>query len=177
MPNWCNNIVTLKHKDPALIKRVQDCVEKGLFNEFVPMPQQLHDTPHSTATPQDVYAKNKAEFGYETWYDWSLDNWGTKWDACEVDVLEQTDNSIRLAFDTAWSPPIPFFEAMYEQGFEVEAYYSEPGMCFCGSFEDGIEETIEYNATSLKMLKKTCPALFIEMFTLDDWFEEEEEAE
>ena len=109
MPNWCNNIVTLKHKDPALIKRIAEEGEKGLFNLFVPMPEQLRNTEKSTATPDEVYQKNIEQFGYASWYEWAHDNWGTKWDACEVDVLEQTDNSIKLTFDTAWSPPIPFF--------------------------------------------------------------------
>lgn len=174
MPNWCNNIVTLKHKDPALIKRIAEEGEKGLFNLFVPMPEQLRNTEKSTATPDEVYQKNIEQFGYASWYEWAHDNWGTKWDACDVNITEQSENSIDLCFDTAWSPPIPFFEAMYEQGFEVEAYYSEPGMCFCGTYQDGSDHYVEYNATSLKALRLSCPAEFIEMFSLDDWFEEEE---
>jgi hypothetical protein len=41
------------------------------------------------------------EFGHNNWYDWKLDNWGTKWNA--YDQYTSGDNVI--SFDTAWSTP------------------------------------------------------------------------
>jgi len=58
------------------------------------------------------------------WNTWNPDNWGTKWDAYEVEVdsdlgvLDQlarvgTDSTVAsVAFQTAWSPPFPVFEKM-----------------------------------------------------------------
>lgn len=37
------------------------------------------------------------------WYDWNITNWGTKWDATEVEVAEIEDG-LRYSFQTAWSP-------------------------------------------------------------------------
>ncbi len=45
MPNWCDNNVTLKHKDSAMIKRAYDAFGRNEFlNEFIPVPQDLLNT-------------------------------------------------------------------------------------------------------------------------------------
>ena len=45
MPNWCNNSVVLKHKDPAMIERARTAFNgEGLLQEFIPVPQDLRDT-------------------------------------------------------------------------------------------------------------------------------------
>jgi hypothetical protein len=59
----------------------------------------------------------REKYGFDDWYDWSVANWGSKWNACESDVLDTTveealaDNketaSAELRFDTAWSWPEP----------------------------------------------------------------------
>ncbi len=77
MPNWCNNIVTLTHEDPAQIKRVVDSLQVGLFNEFIPMPDQLRNTEMSTATPEEVYEKNVQDCGYPSWYEFAIAEWDT----------------------------------------------------------------------------------------------------
>ena len=47
---------------------------------------------------------NIKRYGERDWYDWSIKNWGTKWNAgatvVDSDVIE---------FQTAWSTPIPVF--------------------------------------------------------------------
>ena len=48
---------------------------------------------------------NKQKYGYKDWYDWSVANWGTKWDACECSA-EIADDSVSIFFDTAWSSPV-----------------------------------------------------------------------
>lgn len=62
-----------------------------------------------------VYASNLAEHGVKNWYDWSVANWGTKWDACDVQELDTADELWRLQLCTAWSPAEPVLEAMSEQ--------------------------------------------------------------
>ena len=48
----------------------------------------------------------------QSWYNWNIDNWGTKWDAYDVYVdLE----GCHASFTTAWSPPTPVFEAIIKQ--------------------------------------------------------------
>ena len=45
---------------------------------------------------------NVQRYGWKDWYDWSIDNWGTKWNACEGMVDEE--NQV-IEFETAWSMP------------------------------------------------------------------------
>jgi hypothetical protein len=53
-------------------------------------------------------------FRGNSWYDWNVRNWGTKWDVAvndndkypDTELYEDTDNSLGYKFNTAWSPPI-----------------------------------------------------------------------
>jgi len=48
--------------------------------------------------------KNYIDFGYATWYKWSIANWGTKWNAYSQNDKRNTEDTIY--FQTAWSSPI-----------------------------------------------------------------------
>ena len=48
-------------------------------------------------------------FGYPTWYEWRIQNWGTKWNASSVEILDG-----RLSFLTAWNAPKPVIEKLSE---------------------------------------------------------------
>jgi hypothetical protein len=71
------------------------------------------------------------------------DKWGTKWNASDCDLKDDTD-SITIWFETAWSPPIPIMEALTKKytalSFTLE--YSEGGVGFRGIFEGRQGEAI-----------------------------------
>ena len=49
------------------------------------------------------------ETGYTNWYDWSLSNWGVKWDASALRVKELSDfNTVIYTFDSPWDTPEHF---------------------------------------------------------------------
>ena len=52
---------------------------------------------------------NKKKYGSTDWYSWCVNNWGTKWNAMDVSVGNNT-----IEFDTAWSAPIPVIEKLAE---------------------------------------------------------------
>lgn len=58
-------------------------------------------------------AKNISEFGFPTWHEWSIKNWGTQWDASSTQ-LTQHGNMLIFEFKTAWSAPTPIFEYIAE---------------------------------------------------------------
>ena len=58
----------------------------------------------------DAVAKNLAEYGYPTWYNWSLANWGVKWDASSPELTKRGEKNLIFEFSTPWAPPIPVFE-------------------------------------------------------------------
>jgi len=44
-----------------------------------------------------------AKCGYNNWYSWSYDHWGTKWNAYSQSIKDDQC----IIFDTAWSTPYP----------------------------------------------------------------------
>lgn len=161
MPNWCSNVVTFTHKDEAKIQRVIEACKTGLFNAFMPCPPSLRDTiagwsgdPEKQAENERKEKENLANHGHRNWYDWQCAMWGTKWDVynnekrqdIDIEYLGPTERAkspiaepayqVWLRFETAWSPPISFYEHMADaEGFHINAYYYEPGVGFCGHVE------------------------------------------
>jgi hypothetical protein len=146
MPNWCNNGITLRHKDPAMIDRVMNSKD-GLLMEFLPTPQELVDTvagfpgEDQRAAHEAQMKSNIEKYGYKDWYDWNVANWGTKWDFELENVDREDANTVHGSFDSAWAPPVHAYEKLCAMGFEIEAYYYEPGMCFCGKWTGNEDES------------------------------------
>ena len=77
-------------------------------------------------------------------YNWRWDNWGTKWDVCDVylrsDLTWSEDNSTG-DFDftcwTPWGPPVPVWDKLLGLGIKVHAYYQDEGCMFEGKYIDG----------------------------------------
>lgn len=59
-----------------------------------------------------VYLENKEKYGYADWYGWCCDNWGTKWNACDAYIPEESETTLIYEFDTAWSEPVPVLKAL-----------------------------------------------------------------
>lgn len=59
----------------------------------------------------NAYINNIIDYGYPTWYDWSIEKWGTKWGAMENKIVKGK-NYIKFYFETAWSTPFPIFEEL-----------------------------------------------------------------
>lgn len=107
------------------------------------------------------YAKralnNIKQHGAMDWYDWSIRNWGTKWNACHTFYDENTPNVIH--FDTAWNDVrglIAFLSRKFpENQFEYQFAEEQIGLytgsvCFKNGeilygafFEDGSKEAYE----------------------------------
>ena len=154
MPNWCNNYLVLEHDDPEMINRAKRAYAEGkLLAEFVPVPDDLHivagcvgakDSPEQ----KDLEAQeevNVAKHGYANWYDYCVNECGTKWDVGGEDMLtEDGPNALRMSFDSAWAPPIAAMEKFQDLGFRVKLIYWESGMCFCGIFDENGDDYMDY---------------------------------
>jgi len=159
MPNWCNNNVTI-YGPIEKVKAIQSAYEKGEFC------QHIHPNP-------------KGEWEY----DWSVSNWGTKWDVGDSDSIEYTEvapnrASLDLFFDSAWAPPIGVYAKLIEdEDMDCGAYYYEPGMGFCGAWSNGSDEYYDIPEHSTKT-REEIPEAIDEMFgiseTQEEWENEEE---
>jgi len=153
MPNWCYNTVELTHEDPTMIARAKSAfLDKGLLNEFVPIPEELKITAGylgegaEQAALEAQEASNLEKHGYRNWYDYCVNEWGTKWDVTGQEVND-IPNGVMLSFDSAWAPPTGAYDKLLDLGFEVRAMYYEPGMGFCGVWDNGQDD--EYSLGGL----------------------------
>ena len=189
MPNWCNNSLELQHDDPKMIERAINAINSDrFFSEFAPCPQALSETTsgfYGEGTPEQIELQRKQKeniinHGYSDWYSWSNANWGTKWEACEAHEVKHSDNFIFVSFDTAWSPPIPFYEKLQDLGFIVKGYYYEGGMGYCGVWDDGDDDYHEIDGKS-DWVMDNIPSDIDLMFCISEnmaiWEEEEKECE
>jgi len=182
MPNWCNNVLEISHVSKDMMARVIKSAEAkgdepGLLGEFFPCPKELQivagfvgpkGSPEQDALElqEDLNIK---KFGYKNWYDWQVNEWGTKWDICEPTIDVQDDGyQATLSFDTAWAPPVQAYAKLEELGFTIKAYYYEPGMCFAGIYEDGHDDCIEYSSMDSSQVAESFPKELDEMFCISE---------
>lgn len=54
------------------------------------------------------YFNNIVNYNFADWYDWRIENWGTKWNVDDdVDVsYNENDDEYKISFNTAWSAPV-----------------------------------------------------------------------
>ena len=56
------------------------------------------------------------QYGTAKWYDWCVKNWGTKWNAYDVEyklkAVDELHNEITYKFMTAWMEPRPIMKAL-----------------------------------------------------------------
>lgn len=185
MPNWCNNNLTLTHKDPAMIKRAYDALERGEFlQEFVPVPEQLKIVAGCVGDPDEQKkleadtARNVAELGYGNWYDYCCGEWGTKWDVGEQGCsdIHPDGTMLHTYFDSAWAPPTRAYDKLVELGFGVEAMYYEGGMAYAGSYGENGDEEINLEGMSADRVEQEYPELD-ECFGISESMREYEEPE
>ena len=187
MPNWCSNVINISHPDKAKIDAIEAAAradsDKGILATVLPCPEELNDndlTTWSHGPEQEAREKKKAElkakYGYESWYDWNIAHWGTKWDLCEPHVERIDDNTITITCETAWSPPIAAYESMQAEGYYVQGFYYEGGMCFAGVWEDGTDDCYQEWGDS-QGAKATLPQEVDEMFNISESQAEYEEEE
>ena len=155
MPNWCENSVTIfgtKEKIAqirSVIKNYNQGDKVGFLGYCVPEPDYTV-TPVAKTYPEisAVYAnseeekekaiKNEPTIREDSWWDWRVQNWGTKWEV-DIECMSDDDDFISLSFVSAWSPPIEAYCTLlnHPEIIGVRANYYEPGCNFVGIFVDG----------------------------------------
>ena len=130
MPNHTINIVSIEtntnvqEETLALQELKTDLkIKEGKFdfNGIIPMPKELEkgatldfENEHKDYVLEGGVYKPKSpltrkrlmvEYGCDNWYDFSRLHWGTKWNAYEVEILQDEDWTLFVSFLTAWDSP------------------------------------------------------------------------
>jgi hypothetical protein len=147
-----------------MIERAAKALQEGQFlQEFIPCPKELTETVAQFGT-NDHEKANREKYGYGSWYDFNIANWGTKWDVQSDNVAIEDANTVTASFDSAWAPPLTAYEKLMDLGFEVEAFYYEPGMQYVGKWVDGEDDCIEYGGATADTVREMVGE------ELDDYF-------
>ena len=129
--------------------------ERSVFGQFIPEPN-WEEIPLTSETFKEYsWDKPRGEIGEkpvmvinedrpflnglrfkstdrqdDRWYNWRVQNWGTKWDCYAVEIDDcDMPHGFEVTFDTAWSPPEEVCYALKEKfdDLSVSWFYDEPG--------------------------------------------------
>jgi hypothetical protein len=159
-----------------MIVRAKAAFANGNFlQEFIPVPKELLEEGGESyggpdaAKYDEIRAKNKTKFGYNSWYDWCINEWGTKWDVGDGNGINAwDDHELIVYFDSAWSPPIAAYEKLLDLGFTVYATYYEPGSAFAGIFEDGYDDHYDLSSMDSSDVRRQLPQELDDAFGISE---------
>ena len=177
MPNWCSNQATIHGTKEQILELVGAYERGGVIENYLPTPRDPEDPTKLLGEDQ---ALGKEANDKTSWYYWRNKHWGTKWDfgkteytadeECDWQVDEEGYGLVHLRFETAWSPPIGWYEALNALDMTVEAYYFEPGVSFCGQWsnptEGIVDEEIEIRHPS------DVPYIISQMFNTEEFYQD-----
>jgi len=111
---------------------------------ILPPPEDKLDEYHGVHGYANGEKTGDTEYN---WYNFNVREWGTKWDARDVDLLEDDETYLHYKFDTAWSPPNEVIAKLAEQNPNLNLtleYREEQGwggeITFTGSSVEVVKE-------------------------------------
>jgi hypothetical protein len=106
----------------------------------------FRNKPDEEELPHSNFMDRRHGFGFNNGgYNWCVQNWNTKWNFCDVEIVDEYNDEednpedpeygIVYTFSTAWAPPIPVIEKMSQDfpDLRFELKYYEMGMGFQGT--------------------------------------------
>lgn len=159
MPNYCRNeleIVALDKKGEEELEKLMKMVRaRGTvfsFDKVIPYPKEYKVLDKISSCNLKKKRKLRKKYagllrelkrnGFDInedgfsqgGYDWCCKFWGTKWDACDAEIVEQDSQHCFYVFDTAWEPPIPVVVELSRKfpSLWFQLRYFEKGTEYCG---------------------------------------------
>ena len=131
-----------------MLKIIQDekIDEEPIFSfmNILPPPEDKLDEYHAVHGYTGGEKTGDTEYN---WYNFNVREWGTKWDARDVDLLEDDETYLHYKFDTAWSPPTEVIAKLAEQNpnLNLSLEYRE---------EQGWGGEINFTGSSVEVVKE-----------------------
>ena len=115
MPNWVMNDLKITSPEAELERFMAECFTRDAtelrfdFDKLIPMPATLKGWRPTLSLLLEFEGSV-----FPDWYLWSVENWGTKWNAHDTTVTRRYNGvkTIKLRFDTAWSIPWPIYDEL-----------------------------------------------------------------
>ena len=85
----------------------------------------------------EVALDNLHDHGFSTWYEWSNQNWGTKWNAYDIE-----SEGCEIRFNTAWAAPLQVIERLAAEfpDIVIEHFWADESIgdnCGHNTHQDG----------------------------------------
>ena len=132
MPNHCFNRIEIYGKEASKIASKIESEETPFdFTKIFPEPD------YDKTEVEPTFRKEEGDdFRMPSWWDWRVQNWGTKWNSYDCEVIEMDDEQVEYTFNTAWGPPEGVIEKLREKypDVSITAFYDEPGMEIAGYY-------------------------------------------
>lgn len=115
--NYFTKIYALKKYDLEELEKLAKDFEKNI--DKVDLFGEVNYKELGINTFEDLgmaYINNLINYGADSWYDWCINNWGTKWNSARTYRI--SDNEVE--FETAWNCPIEIFKELSKQFNDVE---------------------------------------------------------
>ena len=128
MPNWVHNQLKITGSKEA-IEKVKTQLSKPYRREIDGTVYECDDVI-SFWNVVEPTGEALETYGSAGWYDWNVENWGTKWDCSETVMEDYSSGEVAYMFNTAWSPPTPIASTLSKQHPDVEitlSYEEEQG--------------------------------------------------
>ena len=164
MPNWVYNYLTVEgsKEDIAKLKAQVGATVKTKYKSADEVDEEVDREPifsfmNILPPPEDKLDEYHAVHGYANgektgdteynWYNFNVREWGTKWDARDVDLLEDDETYLHYKFDTAWSPPTEVIAKLAEQNpnLNITLEYRE---------EQGWGGEVNFNGSTTEVVKE-----------------------
>ena len=104
LPNWCYNKTIVEGPKDEIESLINDQFD---FNKIYPIPESEK----------------------ENWYNWSLENWGVKWNRDSVEIKnfnskEENIYTVTFQYNTAWGPALKILDHLKNQhNLKIKSYY------------------------------------------------------
>ena len=157
MPNHCHNRVTVYSANTDDVAKIKQMFEdEECFTQIIPEPDWLNTPLMSKDVKEYSFSEPRGKVGElpqyvedyakrlvfkstghadDRWYDWRVQNWDTKWDCYDVEVVDDDPENMEIEFNTAWAPPEAICHALrekYRDTVSISWFYDEPGCEIAG---------------------------------------------
>lgn len=130
MPNHVENTLEIHVWNRDRVNRIEE-VKELLAGEDEDGHKRVIDFEKIIPPPEDMFRGNLSMEDRKNnpvnWYDWQTQYWGTKWNAYDAYIEDESYDTLIVKFTTAWAPPTPVIERLREI---LEEKYGEEGDVF-----------------------------------------------
>lgn len=123
MPNHCDNVIIIHGSDESMKKFRNTMHTKDKDNEQI-----------SFSFTQTISIPSGKTNDF---YSWNCENWGTKWNPYEIDIIDENDKEVRIQCKTAWMPPNKWASNVinkFDNDLKIKIIYREEGQGFYGTY-------------------------------------------